>query len=151
MIFMKKVFYKVGAVAAICVVIYSLITNFIQQKIMVCNDIEISRGYKYDLQKRNLLDSLCYYRKEMQNNNFIYLNKILELDKTEKYSRESKIIIENLLVSADQNQLKVYYNNATPEFRLLVYFILKLSDNEQAELILKRIFPMVGGNDFRFE
>lgn len=51
MIFMKKVFYKVGAVAAICVVIYSLITNFIQQKIMVCNDIEISRGYKYDLQK----------------------------------------------------------------------------------------------------
>lgn len=87
----------------------------------------------------------------MQNNNFIYLNKILELDKTEKYSRESKIIIENLLVSADQNQLKVYYNNATPEFRLLVYFILKLSDNEQAELILKRIFPMVGGNDFRFE
>ena len=151
MIFMKKVFYKVGAVAAICVVIYSLITNFIQQKIMVCNDIEISRGYKYDLQKRNLLDSLCYYRKEMQNNNLIYLNKILELDKTEKYSRESKIIIENLLVSADQNQLKVYYNNATPEFRLLVYFILKLSDNEQAELILKRIFPMVGGNDFRFE
>lgn len=151
MIFMKKVFYKVGAVAAICVVIYSLITNFIQQKIMVCNDIEISRGYKYDLQKRNLLDSLCYYRKEMQNNNFIYLNKILELDKTEEYSLESKIIIENLLVSADQNQLKVYYNNATPEFRLLVYFILKLSDNEQAELILRRIFPMVGGNDFRFE
>lgn len=149
---MKKIFYKVGAVAAICVVIYSLINNFLRQKIVVCNNMEISRGYKYDLQKRNLLDSLCYYHKEMQNNNFIYLNKILELDKTEEYSLESKIIIENLLVSADQNQLKFYYNNkASPEFRVLVYAILKLSDNDRAELILRRIFPMVGGNDFRFE
>ena len=148
---MKNTISRVLLILALGYIIY-LSIDFFQGKKIVCNDVEISTEYNNYINQNNLLDSLCYYKKEVEKGQFKYLSNILNIDKSEKYPLESKSIIENLLVTSNEHDLKNYFNNeSTIQFRLLVYFSLKMSNDPKSKNLLFKIVPINNGNDFRFK
>lgn len=149
---MKNIIRTIGLFLALGLVLYLYRDVFIGKKV-ICNNINISKNYYNYISKNNLLESICYYSKEVKKGNFFYLDSIAYIDNNVTKSLDKQKILVELIVDSDKDKLKKYFNNISTsrQSRLLIYISLKTSDEKNAKNILQKLKPINNGNDFIFK
>lgn len=107
--------------------------------VMICDGkIEISKNYKDYLEKNGRIDSICFYSKKVINNEFNYLELLIDGDiqKEKDFFFDRAKIISQLINIADYEEFKLYFNSTSRENRFKIIFNLKSID-ENNSLLLK--------------
>ncbi|MGI9527472.1 MAG: hypothetical protein ACR2MS_10220 [Weeksellaceae bacterium] len=144
---MNKVYLNILSIIAFILCITFLVKTC-KITVNICDDIEVSKKYKNYLIENNLLDSLCIYSREVHENNFKYLNKIIFIGSSDEFALEKFQIVETLILRSNITMLKDYFNHTSEQNRFMIYMSLKLSDNPKSKEILNKINFIDNENDF---